>query len=64
MHKTAIFQLLNIEVVLISEFLTNVNTNKYFVVVVGRGRGWGLQLACAYSSRFRHYHDYAIIPRL
>ena len=37
MHKTVIFQLLNIEVVFISAFLTNLNTNKYFVVVVGGG---------------------------
>ena len=46
MHHTAIFQLLNIEVVFISAFLTNMNTNKYFVVVVVGGGG--LQyFACA-----------------
>ena len=45
MHKPAIFQLLNIEIVFILAFLANVYTNKYFVVVVG-----DCKLACAKLS--------------
>ena len=45
MHKTAVFQLLNIEVVLISAFLTNVYINKYFVVVVVVGGAVGLSFS-------------------
>ena len=46
MHKTAIFWLLNIKVVFISAFLTNMNINKYFVVV---GIAVGLCLALVFD---------------
>ena len=50
MHKTAIFLLLNIEVVFISAFLTNMNTNKYFVVV--GGCSWLVLSYCFRHSEF------------